>query len=374
MRNHRMRLSFLLGLGVAVTAAGAPGQGAPFLPPTGTPVVHSTMATNGDINPLGLAFVPSSFPVAALNGDDILISNYSDKHGVLGLGTTLTRVTSSRQVITFFKGSFPGLSPALGLVQAGFVIAGQLPTTDGTCATVAAGSLVIIDRNGNLVGKPLTDPVNIDGPWGLTVNDQDSTAQIFVANTLNGSVSRLDVAITPSGKGAGVKVMKTVQVATGYKSSCSQTTFVLGPSGLFYDSAADQLYVASTADNAIFVVNNAGHATSAAGKGTRLPRVPMHEHGLFGLVGAPNGDLLVSNSDLVNPNSGQTSTIIELTPSGQFVSQFSIGKMPGSASGIGTCPITRGTNHFCDIGVRPGPTRLAVLDRRAAQILVWREP
>jgi hypothetical protein len=349
-------------------------RAAPFLPPIGSPFVNSTVATNGDINPLGLVFVPSSFPVGALNGDDIVISNYSNKRGLPGLGTTLTRVTSSHRVVTFFTGPFPGLSPALGLVQAGFVIAGQLPTTDGTCATVGAGSLVVIDYNGNLVGKPLTDAVNIDGPWGLTVNDQDSMAQIFVANALSGSVSRLDVAITPPGKGGGVKVTKAVQIARGYKFSCSSKTFVLGPSGLFYDSAADQLYVASTADNAIFVVNNAGRTTSATGKGSRLPRVSLHEHGVFGLAGAPNGNLLVSDLDLVNPNSGQPSMIVELTASGQFVSQFSIDKTLGSASAIGTCPITPGTNHFCDAGVRPGPTRLAVLDRRTAQISVWREP
>ncbi|MGC2222508.1 MAG: hypothetical protein WA624_09125 [Methylocella sp.] len=42
---------------------------------------------------------------------------------------------------------------------------------------------------------------------------------------------------------------------------------VIGPTGLFYDGAADVLYVASTGDTAIFMVPHAGSAGPTSGTG-----------------------------------------------------------------------------------------------------------
>ncbi len=47
-----------------------------------------------------------------------------------------------------------GLTTALGVLKAGYVLVGNLPTTDGTSATVQQGSLLVIDRFGKQVSLP----------------------------------------------------------------------------------------------------------------------------------------------------------------------------------------------------------------------------
>jgi hypothetical protein len=122
--------------------------------------------------------------------------------------------------------------------------------------------LQIVGDNGNLL-TTLTDRTFLDSPWDLTVNDQGSRAQIFVSNVLSGVVSRLDVMVSAS----EFKVVQKVLVATGYARRPDPSALVLGPTGLAYDGTADVLYVASTADNAIFAVSGAGKAVAPVNKG-----------------------------------------------------------------------------------------------------------
>ena len=56
------------------------------------------------------------------------------------------------------------------MLQEGYVIVGNFPTADGTCATAQASSLLVLDGKGNLIAT-VTDP-SIDGPWDMTVIDQ----------------------------------------------------------------------------------------------------------------------------------------------------------------------------------------------------------
>jgi len=50
---------------------------------------------------------------------------------------------------------------------------------------------------------------------------------------------------------------------------------------------------------------------------------------------APNGDLITANGDAVNPDPTQNSELVEFTPTGQFVAEFSIEpNNSGSAFGI----------------------------------------
>ena len=60
----------------------------------------------------------------------------------------------------------------------------------------------------------------------------------------------------------------------------------------------------------------------------------MHLHGPIGLVLAPNGDLITANSDAVNADPNQPSELVEFTPTGQFVGQFSIDPNNAGAFGI----------------------------------------
>jgi hypothetical protein len=109
---------------------------------------------------------------------------------------------------------------------------------------------------------------------------------------------------------------------------------VVGPTGLAYNRQSDTLYVASTGDNAIYAISNAAFGTSVAGKGRLIYSDDAHLRGPLGLVLAPNGDLITSNGDAVNPDPNQASELVEFTPSGLFVAEFSIDPTQGGAFGI----------------------------------------
>ena len=49
---------------------------------------------------------------------------------------------------------------------------------------------------------------------------------------------------------------------------------------------------------------------------------------------APNGDLITSNGDAVNPDPNQTSELVEFTPKGHFVGELSLDPSPGGAFGL----------------------------------------
>jgi DNA-binding beta-propeller fold protein YncE len=216
-------------------------------------------------------------------------------------------------------------------LKAGFVLVGSLPTTDGTCHTIGQTSLLIIDRRGNLVAT-LTDPNLLDGPWDLTVNDVGNRAQVFVSNVLNGTVTRINLKTTHSGE---IAVESMTRIASGYGFACNSAAVVVGPTGLAYDRSKDILYVASTSDNEIFAVPGAAHADSDLGTGTVIYQDSGHLFGPLALALAPNGDLITANGDAINnPGPSQVSMIVEFTPSGQFVSEFQVDPVPGSAFGL----------------------------------------
>jgi hypothetical protein len=81
--------------------------------------------------------------------------------------------------------------------RVGAVLVGSVSTTDGKFATIKAGPLLFLDRNGNVI-SPSPFTTKLDGPWDLTIDDQFDHARVFVSNVLNGTVTRLDLAITPS--------------------------------------------------------------------------------------------------------------------------------------------------------------------------------
>jgi DNA-binding beta-propeller fold protein YncE len=99
---------------------------------------------------------------------------------------------------------------------------------------------------------------------------------------------------------------------------------VLGPTGLAFDAEHNLLYVASTADNEVFVVPNASTTRSDHGTGRLVVNDSVHLHGPLGLVLAPNGNLIIANGDGVNSDPAQPSEITEFTTKGQFVAQFSL--------------------------------------------------
>jgi hypothetical protein len=83
------------------------------------------------------------------------------------------------------------------VLKRGFVLVGSVSTTDGKFATIKAGPLLFLDRNGNVI-SPSHFPTKLDGPWDLTIDDEFDHARVFVSNMLNGTGARLDLAVTLS--------------------------------------------------------------------------------------------------------------------------------------------------------------------------------
>ena len=340
----------------------------PFLPDIN---ITSTIPGNGDLNPYGVAFVPPGFPNGGpLSPGDILVSNFNNSGNTQGTGTTIIQFTPDNTIApgvpagqppgnatSFFQGPMGrGLTTALGVLTRGFVLVGNVPTSSGV---IQQGSLLILDRNGQQLAA-LTK--QLGDPWDLTIADHFDHATVFVSNVnntakprKNGTVTRLTLGISDT----AVTVTSTTVIARDYTVEPNAAALVLGPTGLAYDESTDTLYVASTADNAIFAVPNAGSRSGppAGGTGTIIFR-DDHLRGPLALVFAPNGDLITSNGDAVNADPTQPSEIVEFTPAGQFVRQLNVDAAQGGAFGIGLAQISR------DIA------RLAVVDDNASDLLV----
>lgn len=359
-----------LGCGVVaaslsfLTAFGARTEAAPFLPVIAN---SSTIPANGDLNPYGVAFVPKGFPSGGvISAGDVLVANFNNSGNTQGTGSTIVQFTpggvpaSPTNAVVFFTSGpqQPGLSTALGVLRGGFVVVGNTPTPNGSFSTLGAGALQVIDRHGTLV-RTFTDSTAtfIDGPWDLTIDDEGSVAHIFVSNVENGTVSRLDVAVSST----DVTMMKMTTIAMNYSVAPNQGAVILGPTGLAYDESTDTLYVASTNDNAIYAVANAEQATTAVNKGALVFSDP-HLLGPLALRFAPNGNLITANGDAVNTDPTHPSELVEFTKEGQFVREYNVDGNTGGAFGFDTVRSEDARFNF------------AVIDDNSNSLTVYRLP
>jgi hypothetical protein len=332
-----MQSAWLAAAVVALAGSGAPAAVADEDAFIARALNSSTIPANGDLNPYGVAFVPEGFASGGvIAAGDVLVSNFNSSANLQGTGTTIVQVRPSAlpaapgAAVAFYTSSLPGLSTAIGALRAGLVVVGNVPTTDGTFATIGQGALQVIDRNGNWL-QTWTDAQYLDGPWDLAIDDHGSEAHLFISNVLNGTVSRLDVAVTAH----GLALTKKTTIASGYQSVPNSAAVVLGPTGLAYDGVSDTLYVASTGDNAIFAIADAAHRSSAVTRGHRVFAGPQLR-GPLALRWAPNGDLLTANGDAVNGDVLHPSEIVEFTIWGQFVREYDVDPSQGGAFGIDT--------------------------------------
>jgi hypothetical protein len=303
----------------------------PFLP-----LQVSTIPSNGDTTPYGLAFVPHDFPDdATISPGELLVSNFNSST-TAGQGTTIITVDPrSGKTGQFFQGNSPiGFTNALTIARVGLVFAGSLPTSGGTAEP---GPLDVFDAEGHLLTQ-LDSSHLVDGPWGMALNDRGNSAQLFVSNIFDtkdhfaGSITRLDVSLSAS----GITVLKAITIANGYTSAPDTAGTVVGPAGLAYDREDDTLYVAAEGDNAIYKLKGAGNTTTNLGKGKVVFDDPTVLHGPLGLIFAPNGDLITANADPTHfsPTATDPSEIIEVTRGGTFVRKFSIDPNPGAAFAV----------------------------------------
>jgi hypothetical protein len=348
-------MAALLLLSATMLMAQAPG----FLP---TPVqIVSTIPGNGDVNPYGVAFVPFGFPGGVLNPGDILVSNFNNNQNLQGTGTTIIRVTPQGSQSLFFTASLQqaGLSTALAALKEGLVVVGSFPTADGTCATAQNGSLLVINGLGQQV-QTIADQEFINGPWDMAVQDQgNNNVVIFVANALSGNITRFNMTIS----GGALALQSKTTIASGYMHGCNPAALVVAPTGLVYDVKHDLLYVASTDDNAVFAVSQAATRQSDAGVGQLVYQDQTHLHGALAMAAASNGDLLVSNSDVINPDPNQPSEIVEFTTGGQFVKELPMDPNQGGSFGLNVSVSSDGQT-----------ARFAAVDDNQSTLNIWTLP
>jgi hypothetical protein len=344
---------FLLSPATALRAQDVDHQ--PFLP---SPVQSvSTVPANGDVNAYGVAFVPPEFPKGgSVKPGDILVSNFNASSNLQGTGTTIVDVPANGKTSILFQSQTPtGLTTALNILRKGFVLVGNFPSADGTCGNAQAGSILVINKNGQQMGSIVDSSIN--GPWDSTLFDQGNSAKLFVANGLSGTVVRLDLDVSST----GVSVDGVTQIASGYLHQCDAVTFVDAPTGLVYDPEKDLLYVASSADNTVFAVSEAGTTHKDRGTGRVIYKDSTHLHGPLGMIMAPNGHLVVANNDAINPDPNQPSEIVEFTIGGKFVKEISVDPSPGGSFGLAV--MTQG-----DVA------RFAAVDDNASVLLIWTLP
>jgi hypothetical protein len=104
--------------------------------------------------------------------------------------------------------------------------------------------------------------------------------------------------------------------------------------------------------------NPAADRQSDDGLGSVIYQDNVHLHGALAMTMAPNGHLLVSNNDGINPDPNQPSEIVEFTIDGRFVKQLSVDPSQGGAFG----PAVRTTED---------KAIFAAVDDNTATLLVW---
>jgi len=167
---------------------------------------------------------------------------------------------------------------------------------------------------------------------------------VFVSNLLSGTVTRLDFAIG----GMGVTLVSKTQIGSGFGHQIIPAIVAVGPTGLAYDWNHDVLYVASTADNEIFGIADAGKRMNSAGTGFVVFDDQTHLHGPLGLTLSPNGHLITANGDGVNAG-GTQNDLVEFTKEGMLVATYQLdGGNPGAAFGIASTS-WQGTIRFAAV-------------------------
>ena len=301
----------------------------------------STVPDNGDVNPYGVAVVPSSH--GALHQGDVLVSNFNNSSNAQGTGTTIVQdsggtVTKFAQIsaadVPACTGGV-GLTTALVVLRSGWVIVGSLPTSDGTSATAQAGCLIVLDSSGNV--QETFSGHGINGPWDMTALDGGCLADLFVTNVLNGTVAagggvvnggtvlRLHLVIRG---GSPPRLAAVTKIGSSFAERTDPAALVVGPTGVGL-GADGTLYVADTVNSRIAAIPDAVRRFGSAGDGTTINQGGALK-GPLGLAIAPGGDILTVNS--INGK------IVETTPSGKQAAVATLDNtvVQGAPNGNGT--------------------------------------
>jgi hypothetical protein len=331
--------------GLVITAASGNAAAAPptFLGGLHTiKTVGTTVPANGDVNPYGVAVVPTS--VGKLMAGSVLVSNFNNKANLQGTGTTIVEVTPAGHLSVFARigpksvagrhcGGV-GLTTALSVLKGGWVVVGSLPTTNGMAATATAGCLFVLNSRGAVV-RTLRGGL-IKGPWDMTAaNVLNGTVKAAGGVVHRGTIVRVDL----TWQGDAIPAIQSeTTIGSRFGERTDPAALVVGPTGVGLGPNGT-LYVADTVANRIEAIPRAATRTSTAGVGRTLTKVGALDAPL-GLTVAPNGDILSVNGD--------NGKIVETRPGGAQVATKFLDRS-GSPQGSGALfglALTPGGHHL----------------------------
>jgi len=317
--------------------------------------IASTVPGNGDLNPYGVALVP--YTIGSLVGGNLLVSNFNNSQNLQGTGTTIMQISPSGTATLFAQidpNSLPGpcpggvgLTTALVVLQSGWVIVGSLPTTDGTAATAQAGCLLVLDNNGQVVDTFYGSMIN--GPWDMVAVDRGTSASLFVANVLNGTVAagghvvnqgtvvRVDLTIPYS---STPFLQQMTVIGSGFSERSDSAALVVGPTGLALKG--HNLYIADSVNNSIAVITNAVTRNTSAGTGLTLSRA--------GALNDPLGLAISAKGNILSVNGGN-GYLVETKTNGQQISKVLLdnqGNPPGIGALFGIAEVKGQGTYFVD--------------------------
>jgi hypothetical protein len=315
--------------------------------------ISSTVPTNGDVNPYGVAVVPTTR--GRLVAGDILVSNFNSKANVQGTGSTIVEVSPTGGQQLFAQVSrltvgrqCPGgigLSTALSVLPGGWVVVGSLPTGVNGALPKGdpAGCLIVLNSEG-VVAETISTP-EIVGPWDMVAETTGAGADLFVSNALGGdirtskgipvagscTVVRLDLAYSP--KSPPTLLRQTI-IGKGFPWQANKAALVLAPTGLAL-SFEGTLYVDNSLNNTVTAITNATKRSKAVVAGA-------HIVAKGGGLNAPLGMVITSSGDLIVVN-GNNGVATELGPSGKQVATKTLIKNgAGDLFGIALTPNGQG--------------------------------
>jgi hypothetical protein len=368
----------LLWLAPAATVLAGDDQ--PVLPSlTKIKTIASTVPSNGDVNPYGVAQVKRT--IGTLRAGNILVSNFNNSGNFQGTGTTIVQIAPDGAVSQFaaldaakLPGSCPGgvgLTTALVALEPGWVIVGSLPTAKQGTEFTGPGCLIVLDSMGKAVETFYGSLIN--GPWDMTAFEEGPDARLFVTNVLNGTVAaapavvhggtvtRLNLRLS----GTSPPALESITIiGSGFPERTDPAALVIGPTGVGLraschgdgddcargDHAGEHgdphdsslLYVADTLSNRVAVIEGALTRTTSAGIGHTLS-VGGSLNGPLGLIVTPSGTVLTVNSG--------DGFITEISPHGAQVAKMQLdntGSPPGAGALFGLVLDPQAGVYFVD--------------------------
>ncbi len=329
-KNRRKRIAALtalgaVGAGAAVAAVTATSSAAPAYGAVATggidtapdKTLASVIAPDGDRDPFGIAIVPLT--MGKLTAGNLLVTEFGDKHGAAGAGTTILQVNPATGKTSVFARGGPVAGPAGVAIN---------PANDGDwvgdygrAASGTAANDLLIAPNGKVkavyTGATTHGAASFAGVWGQGVSSSDGKISFYYGEAGNASTGTGGgdvVRLTPHPKGPvnGQPVNATyARIATGQGQTPrgGDAATAAGPQGYAF-GADGTLYETNDAGNTLYAIPHAATAKSPA-----ATRIVYRGHALQSpenvVIDPRNGDLLVVNAT--------DNRLVVITPEGKLV-------------------------------------------------------